>query len=85
MKFLEKLYSKLEEPLADVLGHFFTTIVWLTAIFLTTLVMHVFHLDASEIPFLHIRLEDWITSMDIIAVTVVLGSGLWKSVRGFHE
>ncbi len=82
MKLLKTIYEKIEEPLSEVLSHFVTTAAWLVAIFLTNVIMHFLALDVSKIPFTEVRLEDWITVMDVVAITIVLGHGLWASLRG---
>ncbi len=85
MRFLTKLYEEIESPLSDVIGHFLTMVSWLFAIFCTKHLMHLLSLDLKLIPFTNVSLEDWLSFMEIAAITALIGVGIWRSVRGRND
>jgi hypothetical protein len=73
--------EKIVGPICDLAAHFLVTIVAISCIAGTEWILDLYKLGSNDIPFVHIRLADWMFDMEVISATLINAIGIIKAVR----
>ena len=89
--FVQTLWPRLEEPVAEILVHLAVTILSVLSIAIIELLLRMIRLDEKIIPgtalALHhvgleggITLSDWMLVLEVIAATAIIAIGIGKAI-----
>ena len=77
--------AKLIKAAAEIVAHFFITVMSLLGIAGTGLVLDLLGLTSKTIPLTNLTLGEWIFMLEIISATLINVVGIYKSIRAYGD